>query len=94
MTSVRFAKSAEKQLRKIPKRIQVLLQEWVRTVELEGLFGAQQIKSYRDHLLKGNRYGQRSASLDYSYRVIYFVIEDKIQIVEILEVTNHDYRTK
>lgn len=70
MTFVKMNRSVEKQLRKLPKRIQILLQEWVRAVELEGIYGAQLIKSYRDHLLKGNRYGQRSASLDYSYRDI------------------------
>ncbi|MGZ3768808.1 MAG: hypothetical protein ACXVCR_01575 [Bdellovibrio sp.] len=74
--------------------LQILLQEWVRTVELDRIHGAQQIRSYKDHSLKGNRNGQRSASLDYSYRVIYIIIEDNVQIVEILEVTKHDYRTK
>lgn len=94
MATVRFTRTAEKQIKALPKKQVVLLQEWVRSVEIEGLFPTQRLRIYRDHALKGNRYGQRSASLDYSYRVIYLVIEGKIQIVEILEVTNHDYRTK
>lgn len=94
MALVRFTRIAEKQIKSLPKKQIVLLQEWVRSVEIEGLFATQSLRFYRDHPLKGTRYGQRSASLDYSYRVIYLVIEDKIQIVEILEVTNHDYRTK
>ncbi len=94
MALVRFSRTAEKQIKSLPKKQAVLLPEWVRSVEIEGLFATQRLRFYRDHSLKGNRYGQRSASLDYSYRVIYLVIEDKIQIVEILEVTNHVHRTK
>ena len=70
-TLVRFSRIAEKQIKKLPINIRVFLQEWVRAVELEGIYRTQQLRKYRDHSLN-----------------------DKIRIVEVLEVTNHEYRTK
>ena len=53
----------------------------------------QKIKSYRDHVLRGDRKGQRSSSLTKSYRVIYEIqVNKSIRIIEVQKVSKHDYK--
>jgi len=51
------------------------------------------IKGYKDHALKGDRKGQRSAYLSKSYRVIYHLDkEETFFIIEVLEINKHEYK--
>ncbi len=91
-TRVEFTRFAEKRLDRLPKEIRENLSIWVELVEAIGLHGCRQIRGYRDEALKGKRFGQRSARLSRSYRVIYEQTEvGDCTIVGILEVNKHDY---
>lgn len=85
-------RGVEKSLKKIPRHILILFDLWIEIIETEGLAEMQKISGYRDHSLKGNRKGQRSTSLNRSWRVIY-ELDTSINLINviILEVNNHDY---
>lgn len=87
------SRSAAKRLAKSPKRIREEYEAWKKVIELSGPLAVRLIPGYKDHALKGQWEGARSASLDYQWRVIYAVIENLVQ-VRVLEVTPHDYRKK
>lgn len=84
----------KRELKKVPFFVIKSLDQWVRTIELDGLLAAQRIPGYHDEPLRGERKGQRSARLNRKWRVIYVVKKDgSINIVCVEEVTAHDYRT-
>jgi toxin HigB-1 len=89
---VELTRSAEKDLRKLTRHLVILFNEWVKTVETMGYEYMKTLKGYRDHPLKGNRFGERSVSLTISYRVIYEVHKSQcLRIVEVKEVNKHEY---
>ena len=87
------SRKALKQLEKCPKHIRKEYETWKKVIEFSGPQALHSIPGYRDHALKGEWKGARSASLNYSWRVIYFIDKERIE-VKILEVTAHDYRKK
>ncbi len=89
-TEVLIGKAAEKQLRKVPKRIKEALLHWVEAVGLMGVREVRKHPGYHDEPLKGERIGQRSIRLSRSYRAIYI---ERIEGVELLviEVNKHEY---
>jgi len=88
-----LSKKAEKNLKKLPKHILVQFDLWVEIIETDGLKVMQKIKGYRDHALIGSRKGQRSSSLNRSWRVIYNLDEKTHHlVVEVLEVNHHEYK--
>lgn len=90
---VALTRKAEKDLRIVPKYIVILFDEWQSTIEIDGFNEMQKIKSYRDHVLRGDRKGQRSSSLTKSYRVIYEIqVNKSIRIIEVQKVSKHDYK--
>lgn len=90
--SVVLSKKADKSLNKIPKQILILLDEWIETIESDGYEAMRSVNGYRDHALAGKRKGQRSSSLNKSWRIIYLYKEETHQIIiEVIEVTNHEY---
>jgi proteic killer suppression protein len=65
---------------------------WVNAVGHDGLSQVRKIPGYHDEPLHGNRKGQRSIRLSKSYRAIYIIDKNgKTEIVEIIEVSKHDY---
>lgn len=61
-------------------------------VERVGLAEVRKLSGYHDEPLKGTRKGQRSIRLNRAYRAIYIEHKDgKIQIVEVIEVSKHEY---
>ena len=68
----------EKTLDKLPSHILEKFNQWVEDIECDGWLKVKSIKKYRDHYLKGNRKGQRSARLSRSYRIIYKTTRDGI----------------
>jgi len=66
---------------------------WIDIIELEGPDGLRAVKGFHDEALQGNRKGERSSRLGISYRVIYRVHRDVLE-VHALEVTKHDYRKR
>lgn len=64
-------------------------------VESQGLKIARSSKGFHDEPLRGERKGQRSIRLNIQWRAIYETkIEygvEKIELVEVIEVTPHKY---
>ena len=84
--------SVKKSLRKVPYFIRDKVQVWADMVEKEGLPVVQKVGGFRDHILKGNRKGQRSVYLNKKWRLIYTVNkEGQISIITVKEVIPHDY---
>ncbi len=82
----------KKSLKKVPYFIRDKMQIWADMVEKEGLLTVQKLGGYRDHILRGNRKGQRSVYLNKKWRLIYTVSkEGQINIITIEEVIPHDY---
>lgn len=53
-----------KALKKFPDYIVDKVHIWADMVEKEGLYKAQKVPAFRDHVLKGDRKGQRSVYLN------------------------------
>jgi proteic killer suppression protein len=89
---VEISRSAQKDLRQVPKHIAVKLQAWVDEVRRVGVEEVRKIPGYHDEPLHGDRKGQRSIRLSRGYRAIYRVLEDgKIEFILIEEVNKHAY---
>lgn len=90
--NVKTTRSADRDLKKVPKHIAFKLYAWIEAVGKDGLTEVMKIKSYHDEPLKGKRVGQRSIRLNRAYRAIYTIEKDgTIQFIEIQEVNKHDY---
>jgi toxin HigB-1 len=90
MNQVSFTPKALKQLKNLPLYIYQQVRFWSESVERHGIQTVRQVKGYRDHPLKGEREGQRSVSLNRSWRLIY---TEALTVLAVQEVTHHDYRT-
>jgi len=87
-----WSKQVDKQLDKIPVYIRDKFLAWVMAVEQLPIQEVRKLTGLHDEPLKGKRKGQRSVRLSRSYRAIYIEHEDgEIQIIEVIEVTKHDY---
>lgn len=89
-TKVSRSKTFEKQLARVPDFIRKKVIFWVFLVETNGLAEVMKSPGFHDEPLKGDRKGQRSVRMNKAYRLIYHVIQDRVQI-ELLEVHKHDY---
>ena len=92
INTVYVSDRAQKELRKVPRRIADKLWSWVDAVETNGLEAVRRVPGYHDEPLRGQREGQRSIRLSGKYRAIYVVLkDDQIEFVSVEEVTAHDY---
>lgn len=89
-TKVSRSKTFDKQLARVPDFIRKKVIFWVFLVETNGLIEVMKSPGFHDEPLKGDRKGQRSVRMNKAYRLIYYVIADRIHI-ELLEVHKHDY---
>lgn len=94
MNKVFWRTSVDRQLERIPSYIRDKFHYWVDLVERYGLAEIKKIKGFKDELLKGVLFGKRSIRLNSAYRVIYIIIEQKVEIqkIEVLEITKHEYK--
>jgi proteic killer suppression protein len=90
ITQITATKKFEKDLKNVPDFIQKKVLLWVFLVETQGLAETSKSKGYHDEPLKGSRKGQRSVRMNRSYRLIYRVVKDRVEI-ELLEVNKHEY---
>jgi proteic killer suppression protein len=90
-TMVVWRKAVERQLARLPARINEKFQAWVTDVGLIGIREARRRPGYHDELLHGQRQGQRSVRLSRSYRAIYVEQEGGTVLVEVIEVNKHGY---
>ncbi len=76
---------------KVPIEILKRYEKWKDIVHLSGPVGLRAIQGFQDEALAGAWRGHRSSRLNLQWRVIYRV-EAKVFVVEVVQVTAHDYR--
>ena len=84
-------KRLSRQLKKLPTDVLKRYEKWKDIVTISGPQGLRLIKGLRDEALFGKWKGHRSSSLSRRFRVIYRIENDRI-LVEVVNVTAHDYR--
>ena len=82
-----------KQLNALPTEILKHYEKWKDIVRISGPSGLRFIKGFHDEALRGDWKGFRSSRLSIKYRLIYKIIEKDI-LVQVVNVTPHDYRRK
>lgn len=82
-----------RRLQRMPVEILKRYDKWKDIVAISGPAGLRRIKGFNDEALLGVWRGHRSSRLGRQYRVIYRVVRREV-LVEVIDVTAHDYRTK
>lgn len=82
-----------KQLKSLPIDILKRYEKWKDIVMISGPQGLRLIKGFRDESLKGDWKGCRASRMGDKYRVIYKVESSEI-LVQVINLTAHDYRKK
>ena len=83
----------DKQITNAPIEVQKRYEKWKDIVQISGSAGLKQIRGFRDEALRGEWLDFRSSRLNKQYRVIYR-IEGERFMVQVVEITSHDYRRK
>lgn len=83
----------DRQLKKLPVDVLKRYEKWKDIVSVSGPQGLRLIKGFRDEALFGKWKDHRSSRLNRQFRVIYRVETDRV-LVEVVNVTAHDYRRK
>jgi len=86
-------RKAVKQLASLPIDVLKRYEKWKDIILISGPDGLKQIKGFRDEALRGEWKGHRSSRLNIQYRVIYKIEKDLV-LVQVVNVTPHDYRRK
>lgn len=86
-------RKVEKQLLSLPVEVLKRYEKWKDIVYVSGPEGLKLIRGFRDEALRGDWKGHRSSRLNLQYRVIYRV-ENQDILVQVMNVTPHDYRRK
>ena len=82
-----------RQLNQLPLDVLKRYEKWKDIVEISGPLGLRMIKGFHDESLEGKWQGHRSSRLNRKYRVFYRVESDRV-LVQVVNVTTHDYRRK
>ncbi|MCG6964815.1 MAG: type II toxin-antitoxin system mRNA interferase toxin, RelE/StbE family [Acidobacteria bacterium] len=83
----------DRRLKHLPTDVLKRYEKWKDIVTVSGPQGLRHIKGFRDESLGGKWKGHRSSRLNLQYRVIYRVESQRV-LVEVVNVTSHDYRRK
>ena len=86
-------RKAIKQLESLPVHVLQRYEKWKDVVSISGPNGLRQIRGFKDKALRGEWNGHRSSRLSVQYRVIYKIEKDLV-LVQVVNVTPHDYRRK
>ncbi len=86
-------RKAVKQLASLPIDVLKRYEKWKDIILISGPDGLKQIRGFRDEALLGEWKGHRSSRLNIQYRVIYKIEKDLV-LVQVVNVTPHDYRRK
>ena len=86
-------RKAIKQLASLPIDVLKRYEKWKDIISISGPDGLKQIRGFGDEALRGEWKGHRSSRLNVQYRVIY-KIEKGLVLVQVVNVTPHDYRRK
>jgi addiction module RelE/StbE family toxin len=76
---------------RIPIELLKRYEKWKDIARLSGPGGLKAIKGFHDEALMGEWQGHRSSRLNLQWRVIYR-IEADVLLIEVVQVTAHDYR--
>ena len=93
MWKIHEHRSLDRKIKKVPTETLKRYEKWKDIVRLTGPQGLREIKGFHDESLRGDWKGHRSSRLGLQYRVIYRVRKQEI-LVEVVELTAHDYRKK
>ena len=89
--TVILEKSAEKDLRKVPRHIAITFNVWrLQVIEL-GLAAVQGNPTWNDRPKRGKLSHMRSASLNKKYRIIYRITYQIVDGQVVVEGVSHDY---
>ena len=69
------------------------MERWKDVVRVSGPSGLRWIKGFHDEALRGEWKGDRSSRLGLQYRVIHRIVGQEV-LVEVIDITAHDYRRK
>ena len=83
----------DRQFRTLPLENKKRYEKWKDIVMISGPRGLRLIKGFHDEALFGKQKGRRSSRLGLKYRVIYQVYKQQV-MVQVIELTAHDYRRK
>jgi len=86
-------RNAVKELDALPVEILKRYEKWKDIVRISGPQGLRMIRGFNDEALGGDWKHHRSSRLNQQYRVIYRIQRDAV-LVEVINVTAHDYRRK
>ena len=86
-------RNAIKQLGSLPTDVLKRYEKWKDIVSISGPERLGHIRGFRDEALRGEWKGCRSSRLNIQYRVIYKLDKDLV-LVQVINVTPHDYRAK
>lgn len=82
-----------RRIEKLPKEILRRYEKWKDIVRLSGPGGLKNIKGFHDESLLGKWTGYRSSRLGLQFRLIYRIEKERV-LVEVFDITAHDYRKK
>ena len=83
----------DKQVDAVPNEVLKRYEKWKDIVSISGPQGLRLIKGFRDESLRGEWKGYRSSRLGNQFRVIYRIEKEQI-LVQVVNITAHDYRKK
>jgi addiction module RelE/StbE family toxin len=83
----------DRQLKRLSVDVLKRYEKWKDIVSISGPQGLRLIKGFHDEALFGKWKGHRSSRLNRQFRVVYRVETDRV-LVEVVNVTTHDYRRK
>jgi addiction module RelE/StbE family toxin len=86
-------RKAVKQFQSLPIEVLKRYEKWKDIILISGPEGLRHIKGFHDEALKGEWKDCRSSRLNIQYRVIYKIIKDEV-LVQVIDLTAHDYRKK
>ena len=82
-----------KQLGTSPVEILKIYEKWKDIVSISGLAGLRSIKGFHDEALRGEWKRHRSSRLGIKHRILYKVVKEEV-LVQVINITPHDYRRK
>ena len=82
-----------KQIDSIPVEILKRYEKWKDIAVITGPAGLRLIKGFHDEALRGEWKGCRSSRFGAKYRIIYKIVEKDV-LVQVINITPHEYRRK
>ena len=93
MWAVYEHRRVSRQIRGLPQDILKRYEKWKDIVAISGPNGLRLIKGFHDESLRGEWKDHRSSRLGRQFRVIYRIEKDQV-LVQVVNITAHDYRKK